>query len=338
MATIGTSVTLMDFARRLDPNDKIARIIETLAAQNEILMDMPFMEGNLQTGHKTTVRTGLPTPTWRLLNYGVQPTKSTTKQVTDTCGLLESRAEVDKELADLNGNAAEFRLSEDAAFIEAMNQEIASTIFYGNTATNPEKFVGLAPRYNTPSTDSTQAGYNILDGGGTGSDNTSIWLIHWGDQTVHGIYPKGTRAGLEHQDLGEIDLFDGNTPQGRYRGYSSIYKWRCGLTVRDWRYAVRIANIDVSNLVSGTGAADIINLMIKALERPFNMAMGTPVFYMNKVVRTHLRLQMLAKPNAHIMLKELAGKLQMMFDEVPIRRCDALLNTESAVTGTFATI
>lgn len=133
MAVKGVNaLTLADWAKRTDPNGKVDKIVELLSQTNEILTDMMFVEGNLPTGHRTTVRSGLPSATWRLLNYGVQPSKSTTVQVTDSCGMLETYAEVDKSLADLNGNTAEFRLSEDRAFIEGMNQQMAQTLFYGD--------------------------------------------------------------------------------------------------------------------------------------------------------------------------------------------------------------
>ncbi|MCQ4021275.1 major capsid protein, partial [Klebsiella pneumoniae] len=133
-----------------------------------------IVEGNLPTGHRTTIRSGLPSATWRLLNYGVQPSKSTTVQVTDGIGMLETYAEIDKSLADLNGNTAEFRLSEDRAFIEAMNQQMAQTLFYGDTSVNPQQFMGLSSRYSDLTATNAQ---NIIDAGGTGTDNTSIWLI-----------------------------------------------------------------------------------------------------------------------------------------------------------------
>ena len=148
MAVIGSSVaTLADVAKRLDKDGKIDKIVELLQDTNEILDDMLFQEGNLPTGHKTTIRTGLPEAAWRLLNYGVQPSKSRTAQITDTCGMLEAYAEVDKALADLNNNTAEFRLSEDRAYLQAMNKNMAHTLFYGDTSVNPERFMGLAPRY-----------------------------------------------------------------------------------------------------------------------------------------------------------------------------------------------
>jgi hypothetical protein len=329
MATIGnTALTFTDWAKRYD-DGRVAAIIELLGQSNEILDDMRWMEGNLPTGHKTTVRTGLPEATWRLLNYGVQPTKSTTAQITDACGMLETYSEIDKALADLNGNTAAFRLSEDSAFLEAMNQQMARALFYGNQETDPEHITGFAPRFNSRVvTDTNQAGENIVEGGGVASANTSVWLIVWGDATVHGIFPKGSKAGLQHRDLGEQTLLDAQG--GRYQGYRTHYKWDAGLTVRDWRYCVRIANIDVNALESAT-PPDLVELMIRAIERVPNLGAGTPVFYASRKVKTWLRIQELKATNAHIRPNEIAGKKVTEFDGVPVRTCDQLLDTEARI-------
>lgn len=329
MSTVGSqALNLSDWARRVQ-DQKIAKIIEILAEQNEILADMPFMEGNLATGHKTTVRSGLPSVTWRLLNYGVQPSKSRTVQVTDTCGMLEAYAECDKALADLAGDTNAFRLSEDKAFLESMNQELASTLFYGNTSTDPEKFMGLAPRYSSLSAEN---GGNIINAGGTGSDNTSIWLICWGDNTVHGIFPKGGTAGLKFSDKGQVTLED--AAGGKYEGYRSHYKWDAGLTLRDWQYVVRIANIDVSELTKGaTGnSADLVDLMVQAIEKIKNPNLGKMAFYCNRTVRSMLRRQITNKTNVWLSMDEVAGKKVLSFGGVPVRLCDAILNTEEAVS------
>jgi len=312
----------------MDKNGQIDKIAELLTEQNEMLQDIVMIEGNETDGHKTTMRTGLPEPTWRLLNKGVQPTKSRTAQVTDKIGMLEARSEIDKELADLNGNAPAYRLSEDAAFLEGMNQEMMSTIFYGNIITHPARFHGLSARYN----DSTAAnGMNIINGGGTGSDNTSIWLICWGPNTVHGIYPKGSQAGFKFQNLGEVDIEDENGY--KFRGYSSLYQWKMGLSLRDWRYAVRIANIDVSALTKdATAGADLIDLMTEAIELLPSETLGRPVFYCNRTIRTYLRKQIRNAKNVNITMEEVAGKKVVAFDGIPVRRCDALLSTETAIT------
>src|SRR5271155_752680 len=170
MATLSnTALTYADWAKRIDDGFKIARIIELLSQTNEVLEDMLVIEGNLATGHKTTVRTGLPQATWRLLNQGVASTKSTTSQITDTCGNLETYAVIDKDVADLNGNTAEFRLSEVKGFLEGMSQQIAAVLIYGNQNVNPERFTGWAPRYSTSSTSNSQTANNVLSGGGLAS-------------------------------------------------------------------------------------------------------------------------------------------------------------------------
>ena len=324
-----TNPTLADVAKRYDADGKIDTIVELLAETNEVLDDMTFLEGNLPTGHKTTVRSGLPSSTWRKLNYGVQPSKSTTVQITDTAGMLEAYAEVDKALADLNGNTASFRLSEDRAFLESMNQTMASTLFYGDTGTDPEKFMGLGPRYNSLSAES---GDNIIVGGGSGSDNTSIWLVCWGPNTCHGIYPKGSQAGLNHQDLGEVTLED--AANGKYQGYRTHYKWDIGMSLRDWRYVVRIPNIDVSNLTkdaSGSSAA-LVDLMVQAVEKLPNVNLGRCVFYGNRTISSILRRQITNTSNVRLSMDEVAGKRVMSFDGIPFRRNDAILNTEAAVS------
>lgn len=329
--------TLLDVAKRSDPDGKIAKIADILNQHNEILNDMVFVEGNLPTGHKTTVRTGLPASTWRKLNYGVQPSKSGTKQITDTIGMLEAYAEVDKSLADLNGNTSSFRLSEDMAFIESMNQTVAQTLFYGDTTVNPERFMGFAPRYNTIS--GAANGLNVISAGGSGSDNTSIWLVYWGPDTVHSIYPKGSRAGLLHEDLGEHTLFDTNTPPGKYQGYRSHYKWDLGLTVRDWRYIVRICNIDYSDLQTvGDGtdtSANLFKLMTQALARIPNKGYGKPAFYCNRLVYGYLLTKLFNQKNMFLHISDYENKPGvLMFMGVPIRSVweTTILNTEATIT------
>lgn len=331
MATLtSTNPTLADIAARLGPDGRIdPNIVEMLSETNEVLDDMTVIEANGFTEHKTTVRSGLPTGTWRKLNYGVQPEKSRTVQVKDSMGMLETYAEVDKALADLNGNSASWRLSEDRAFIEGLNQTLATTLFYGDSSLDPEKFTGLAPRYSSLSAENA---INIIDAGGTGSDNASVWLVVWGQNTCHAIYPKGSPAGLQSRDLGEDTLTD--AAGGRYQGYRTHYKWDVGLTLRDWRYVVRVCNIDVSDLTKNAGSgADLIDLMTQAVELIPNIGMGRAVFYAPRKIRSFLRRQIANKvASATLTLESVAGKHVVTFDGIPCRRTDALLLTEARVT------
>ncbi|MCK5617516.1 hypothetical protein KAR91_87440, partial [Candidatus Pacearchaeota archaeon] len=273
-----------------------------------------------------------PTVAWRLLNQGVQPSKSTTAQVDEACGILEAWSEVDVDLAELNGNTAEFRLSEAMAFIEAMNQEMAATLFYGNSGLAPEEFTGLSVRYSSLSANNAQ---NIVDGGGTGSDNSSIWVVGWGEQSIYGIFPKGSKAGLDHQDHGEVTV---ETTAGiagtRMRAYQDQWKWKTGIALKDWRYVVRIANIDISQLVAESSAANITKLLIKALHRIPNLKVGKNVIYVNRTIAEFLDIQRYdtAIAGGGISYQNIDGILVPFFRNIPIRTCDALLETESRVT------
>lgn len=335
MATLGANVlTLADWAKRLDPDGKVPAIVELLSQTNEILTDMMWMEGNLPTGHRITVRTGLPTVAWRLLNQGTTPSKGTTAQIDEACGILEAWSEVDKDLAELNGNTGAFRLSEANGFIEAMNQEMASTLFYGNSGTAPEEFTGLAVRYSDIGAGSPPNSQNILDGGGVGSDNSSIWLVVWGAQSVFGLFPKGTKAGLIHEDLGLVTV---ETTAGiagnRLRAYQDRWQWKNGLALKDWRYVSRACNIDISNLVAKSSAADLIELMIKMIHRVPNLRAGKPAFYMNRSVFQMLDIQRRDDVIAGggLVYQNVDGMIVPTFRGIPVRICDALTETEAQV-------
>jgi hypothetical protein len=324
------AATLVDHAKRLAPDGKVQKIVEMLAQSNEILSDMKFVEGNLPTGHRTSIRSGLPTVAWRLLNNGVAPSKSLTAQITEQCGTLEAWSEVDEEIAELNGNVNAFRLSEASAFIEAMNIEMSDTLFYGNSSVSPEEFTGLAVRYSDLSAPNAQ---NIVDAAGTGSDNSSIWLVVWGEQTVCGIFPKGTQAGLSHTDLGKVTV---ETTAGiagnRMRAYQDHFKWKVGIALKDWRYVVRICNVDISNLVAKSSAADLTDLMIKAIHRIPNLSMGAACFYANRSVIQMLDIQRLDNmASGSLSYSEIDGKLIPHFRGIPVKKCDSLLESEARV-------
>lgn len=347
MAILGaTALTYLDWAKRIDPDGKVGQIINILSQTNAIFDDMLVVEGNLPTGHQSIIRTGLPSATWRLLNYGVMPTKSTTAQITDACGMLETYSDIDVAIAELNGNTASFRMSEDMAFLEGMNQQMATAMFYSNALNTPSQIMGLSPRYNTANPAVAQTANNVIDAGGTGSTNASIWLVVWGPNYIHGIFPKGQVAGLKHDDRGQWTKNDPNGAQ--YEVYRTHYKWMTGLTVKDWRFAGRIANIDVTQLLGGS-APNLINALIRLAGRipvlPVGagitpsgtdepgggMSMGRAVIYCNRVVSTYLDIQATNKTNVLLSREEYAGLRVTTFRGIPIRTVDALLNTEARV-------
>lgn len=326
-----TNLSLLDLARRMDPDGKPARIVEMLNKTNEVLQDMVTIEGNLPNGHQTTVRMGLPQTGWKILYKGTPASKSITSQVTDSSGILEAYSEVDEDVITLNGNTNSFRLSESQAFLEVMNQEMTRALFYANTAASPEQPMGLAMRYNTLNPD-VPISENVLDAGGEeGDDLTSIWLICWGDKTIHAFYPKGSELGLQHNDMGKEprEFVDDDGVHHKYYAFVDQYKWKLGFCVPDWRYGVRICNVPLNKLKEKS--QDIIDLMIEAEERIAHMSSGRPAWYMNKRVKTMLRQGILRIPNVETSFDTVAGHELTRFDGIPIRKVDALSLKEDRV-------
>lgn len=333
MSTLSSAVlNLADIAKMLDPNGSVARIIEMLTQRNEILTDMQWKEGNLPTGNRTTIRTGLPAVYWRLLNQGVAPSKSTTQQVDESCGILEGWNEVDVELAKLNGNTAGYRLSEARAKLQAMNNEMAQTLFYGNSGLNPEEFNGLSVRYSDLTAQNVR---NMINGNAASgqTDCTSIWLVVWGEDTCHGIFPKGSQAGLEHEDLGLQTVetaagASGTVSGNRLRVYQDRFVWRAGITVKDWRFVARAHSIDVSS-----DNADYIDLMTKMTWKVEDLGAGKPAFYMNRTVGQRLDLLRRADITAGggLTYDNVDGKVVRSFRGIPIRITDAILDSEDSL-------
>ncbi len=344
MAVIGSGVaTLVDVLKEMAPDGSQLDTAEVLTQHTEVLQDMTWMEGNTVTGHRDSVRLALPTPSFRALNEGVPVTKGGTTPIEETCALLEDFSQVDRELAILSGNVPRFRLQQAKPHMIGFAHKMAQQVFYGNSSADPKSFTGLAPRYNTLQTSVSQTAANVISAGGTGSALRSIWLVAWSEDTITGLFPKGTKGGLLHEDAtsaasgGPGDGF----PAGQaladangnlYMGYRDHWMWRCGLMVKDWRYAVRIANIDPAALTFNAAAgANLQNLMIRALETIEGTEGVRVAFYMPRIIRSYLRQQLVEKKNAFLSLSEQGGSATLNFDDIPLRRTDALNVNEAQV-------
>ncbi len=329
--------TLVELAKQLNPDGTLADVAHLMNMTNEILDDMPFYEANETTSHTLTVDATIPEGTWRKLNYGIRPKKGTTSQFSETIGLLEQRSEVDVVLARMSRDIAKFRLNEDRRVIEGLNQQLAETLFYGDTQINPERFYGLSPRYDQLGQPDKPANANdlgmdhVLDAGGTTAGaQSSIWLVGWGENTVYGIYPKGSPAGLERQDLGEIDARDADG--GVFRALATHYRIQHGLAVADWRYIVRIANVEVGAAIDEAAINNLVDVMIDATNAIPSLGMCRPVFYMNRAVKSRLQKAAFRKGNMALSIDDLYGvKRQLNISNIPIKQCDSILLTEDVL-------
>jgi hypothetical protein len=326
-----TNPTLMDVAKLKEPDGGIVSdVVDMLAQDNELYLDSTWMEANGGTYHRTAVRIGLPDPTWRSYYQGVQPTKGSYAQVDEPLGMMEARSVVDKDLADMETDIQQYRLIEAGGFLEGMNQSLTETALYGAVTTSPAKFNGIMGRFNSKAAPS---GENIVDAGGTGSDNTSILIVQWHPRTVFFAYPKGSSAGVSREDLGiNNNAIPPDGSSGVFSAYEEKFTQKAGLVVRDWRSIVRVANIDVSNLIAETTPADILKMLAIGIDKIKKVDGGRIVIYGNRTIKTMLRIQAMSKANVYLTVGSEEGRPKLSFDGYPIRLLDKLLNTEARVT------
>lgn len=337
MTTLNSgSPTLLDFAKRRDPGGKIAKIVELLEPTNDILQDMHVREANSTWGHKTTVRTGLPEPTWLKFYKGVQPTKSTTAEVIATCGMLGSLVEIDKDLADAENETQEFIASEVMAHAQKMGQEIAETMFSGDEATEPETFSGFLSHFNSASAANAEniIGYSSSGPVPEGSDNSSIWLVGWGADTCFTFFPRGSKAGMSVKNYGDVISENIDGVNGRKPVYRTYLKWDLGLCVRDWRSVVRVVFDSEDLTKSPASGPDLIDLLVQGIEQLPTAVLnsGGVRIYANRRTRSFLRRQIANKvATSSLTMDMVGGKHVMHFDGIPFRRCDAITNAEGAI-------
>lgn len=342
----GAWPNIYDVSSRMDPKGDIPVIAEMLSQHNDYRSDMPMKEANGFTFHEEVFRTSIPAGSWRQYNQGVPYGKSTTAKFRVGMAMLADWSQVDRSLARHSGNEAKFRESEDVAFLEGMSQTVAETFVYGNTASNPAQFMGIAPFYNTVNVANAQNALNVIDGLGTGSSNTSLYLLGWGEETIFGVYPRGSKAGLNWEDQGTVvPAFDslGN----RFPAYTSYFEEEIGLCPKDWRYGGRIANLDTTAAgLAGSGAPDLFALTRKLLmnlptggrttgisttDAPHGDPSVRTVMYMDRTLRYWFDIQAIRNRNVLLPPDQSAGRAWSEYDGVPMKIIDQIVNTELRV-------
>lgn len=333
-----TLVTLADVAKNGDA--EIGSVAEVLVKQNPMLNDIPYMPMNEGTIHKESIRSGLPTVYYRRANQAIPASKTTIEERTYQASHFESKSVMDYKVASRGGldRIAFNRWNQAMGHIQAMGQEHAALAIYGSPGDDPMKSPGFFDFYSTLATTEASSA-QIIDAGGSDSDLTSILLVAWGPNSVFGVYPDGTQAGLKRIDRSpnntqvQIQGLDPSGNAGVFYGFEEQFEIDHGLVVKDYRQACRIANIDISELIAGTGV-DLIEAMVDALHKLDSLENGQPIFYMNRSLQAHLDKQSMTRVGAAggLTYMDYQGKPILSFRGVPIRRSDSLLNTEDEVT------
>lgn len=329
MATVNASyLSLADQAQRMNARGDIIQVINMLAEVNPIFSHALWTKCNEGRQHTTGMVSSLPAGTWTSLYQGIPNEKSRRTQVTDSTAMLESLSTVDTRLLALAKDPAQMRLEEASLFIEGMSQTFTDVLLYGD-GTN-KTFLGLTPRFNSTT---LQNGNQVVLGGGAGSDNTSVWIVTWSPMTCTMIYPDGMEGlsmGVKREDKGEQRVLDGSS--NAYYVMEDMFGICGGLSVRDWRYVTRIANLDVSALAAGS--VDTLGLLRTAFYRHEgrrNMIGGKTCIYARKEFIEALDEDMVDKTNVQLNYSEADGnfKASTSYRGFPIYEVDKIRINEA---------
>lgn len=344
----GQFPNLLDVTSRIDGAGHQMKLAQMLSQCNKLWEYLPMREANEIYGHEFSFVTSMPSGFWRVANQGVPYSKSTSAKSRVAIGLLEDWSQVDCDIADANPDGPEkFRDSEMTAFMQGMSQTMVQAYWYGNQATNAAMFDGLSTFYNTIS--GAQNGVNIIDGAGTGSSNLSIWLCCYSPDALFGVYPRASKAGLQIRDFGDTQR--GYDAVGNpFMAYTAVYKHKMAVVPKDWRWVVRLANIDTTNAgLAGPNAADLWALLAQMVLMPPMLGNGTsgitetdapdeqgiavrPVFHCNRTALHWFTIQGMRNRNVFLTTSDAAGLPTTNFRGIPLALSDQLINAEARVT------
>ncbi|UDQ99386.1 major capsid protein [Lentisphaerota bacterium WC36G] len=329
-------MTLMDIAKAAGDDGKWSKEFINIGEKATPEFEhMPHVVCNAVTEHKTSVFLGGSAGQFKAFYEGIKPTKMQRSTITAKTAMMEEESVVDADLIDLNDNKAAFRASEDEAIIDGMVQTYIQNVWYGDKH-DDKKFPGFSAYYNYTSDDKKDIGYNVLSCGGTGNKLTSMYMITWGDTTVHGIIPKvkGYSAGVQVRDdtpekPDRVD--DGNG--GKYDAYRTVYKLKGGLALRDWRASGRLCNINLEEFGTSEDAKNLVDFLIKLTNRLKGKNKGKTFIYCPPEVLTVLEIQQRHFKNINLTTKDYDGTPVTHFRNYPIFSTDMLMTTEEQVTA-----
>jgi hypothetical protein len=328
-------LTIYDFHKSQNPDGSAAQIVEILAQENPAIQDAPAYPSNAELGHQVTIQRSLPSVATGKINRGITRSKGTTEQATDAIGYWVARSEVDPRIRKVKGDAVYMarRLAERRMFAESMSQTVCNALFYGNTATDESAFDGLSPRMASLNSTSFIDPFVLSMGTVVGGDGCSIYVVDWGKDACHLIYPQKEAGsmGLQIEDLPDRD---GEDVDGKsMRVDAEEYHWMTGLAVEDRRHMARLANVDLSDaLLAAPTQGWLLDELEKILSYMPPPGNATRVMYGPTFLEPGWRKQARSRANQALTIEDYLNKQTVHVWGVPYRSVRQLSVAEAAVS------
>jgi hypothetical protein len=313
-------MTALEIVRRANAPEPY-KIIELMGLTNEMLLDAPTYEANNATVNVSVQRTIKEIGTHRIYNQGVGSVATQTVPVTDRIAMMAEYSKVDAKMVEHSGNKQAARQSEAVAIIKGMGLTQSKTLVYGD-GNKPEEFNGMFIRRNKLN------GKNVLDAGGTSNDldMTSIYLVAFGPDLLHLIYPKGSNSvGVSRRDLDLVDMPDENDPKKMLPMYAEYFEAQYGIAVKEPQALIRLCNIP-----KDIAPDRLVDLIIDAsYELP--MGASTYAMYSNKTINKKIDKASRDKNNVAHTTTDPWGRPILNIRDLRCRRMDVISHNEEKV-------
>ena len=320
-------MSILDAAKATGATGNILNCAELLSKKTGMLQDIPWVATDEPESHVSAQATSLPTGSDIVHNVAAAASKSTVANIVETTQGFEIWLTPADSVLNYGGNSGAKMAKEVMRATEAMKQAVQARYITGNGDTSPGQMYGFQVRYSSLS---SNAARNIIDCDGTGTDNASIYYVRWSPETIYGLYPKGTQAGLKMEDFGRMPV---TSSSGELILRKVHLEWWFGLSIDDWRQAGRLCNIDMPALNAGTGA-DLISRMNDLQAAIEDNTHGNGAFYMNRSVHAALRRQsrLAVQVGGGMTYKNVNGEDVWDFNGTMVRIIDDMPITETRVT------
>jgi hypothetical protein len=339
--------TFTDIVQNYSSLDAAAKFVmpkRVLDRMTPLVRMLPMKASNNILSNIAVRSDSLPVASTRLWNQGIKATAAKNVPLNDPIAMFEDYSEVDKDLWEIQNDPNMWRADQDMNHVEGLFQLMESTLFYGSLSQNPGGFNGLATRFNNlesyPNGDQSWVP-NVWNGGASTGSVTSAWMLEMSDDSLYGIYPANTAAGLSVRDLGEVtkELSAATGASGNnymYQVLRSMLRWYMGMQVSDERCVQRICNINPTALSANNFDENIFIQAKNWLPRG-GEGSGT-VILVNRALKTQIDIRAVSqKINTYFTppsndTMDVFGKAVTRFQNIPIYVAEKILSTETVLT------
>jgi hypothetical protein len=336
MALIAEKYTLQHLATVTKPDGALLDVFDNISEINDLMKVMQYFPTNEVSRNVTAQVTAYGTPSAVIANEGRTEIINTHEQIVDVPIRFHNIITPDEEVLKRASSPGQWRADRVREYAQSYGQAVASQIITGDASTDPGKAIdGLAKRLGSlpaSATDVTDPFFTVVAGGGSGADNTSIYIVGIGKNGLHGLYGMNGTAGFQFK-MRPSQLVAASIGSGNIPTTPIDVSWEIGLCSSNRRAIGRICNIDVSDLTDDASAgANLVNLLVHAINKTRVHEMGlTPVLLANENVISYFETQRInhgSNAGATGQMTDL-GKVLTTFKGIPFLRMDSIPNNEA---------